>query len=41
MTQRIQGYLDLGISHFLFWFMDAPEEAGLRLFAEEVAPRFR
>ena len=36
-----QAYLDLGISHFLLWFIDAPDEAGLRLLAEQVAPRFR
>lgn len=41
VAQRIQVYLDLGITHFLFWFMDAPEETSLRLFAEAVAPRFR
>jgi alkanesulfonate monooxygenase SsuD/methylene tetrahydromethanopterin reductase-like flavin-dependent oxidoreductase (luciferase family) len=41
VAERIQLYIDRGISHFLFWFMDAPDEAGLRLFAEAVAPRFR
>jgi alkanesulfonate monooxygenase SsuD/methylene tetrahydromethanopterin reductase-like flavin-dependent oxidoreductase (luciferase family) len=41
VTQQVQTYLDLGISHFLLWFMDAPNEAGLRLFADEVMPRFR
>jgi alkanesulfonate monooxygenase SsuD/methylene tetrahydromethanopterin reductase-like flavin-dependent oxidoreductase (luciferase family) len=41
VTQRIRAYVDLGISHFLFWFMDAPSDTGLRLFAEQVAPRFR
>lgn len=40
VAQQIRAYLDLGITHFLLWFMDAPDEAGLRLFAEEVAPRF-
>jgi hypothetical protein len=25
----------------MFWFMDAPNEDGLRLFASDVAPRFR
>jgi len=41
VTQQIQAYVELGITHFLFWFMDAPEAGGLRLFAEQVAPRFR
>jgi alkanesulfonate monooxygenase SsuD/methylene tetrahydromethanopterin reductase-like flavin-dependent oxidoreductase (luciferase family) len=38
---RIRTYLHRGISHFLLWFMDAPDQAGLQLFAQEVIPRFR
>lgn len=41
VAAQVQSYLDLGISHFLFWFMDAPDPAGLELFASAVAPRFR
>jgi alkanesulfonate monooxygenase SsuD/methylene tetrahydromethanopterin reductase-like flavin-dependent oxidoreductase (luciferase family) len=41
VTQQIQAYRDLGITHFLLWFMDAPDEAGMRLFAEQVMPRFQ
>ncbi len=41
VSAQLQAYIDLGITHFLFWFMDAPAEAGLRLFAEKVMPRFR
>jgi alkanesulfonate monooxygenase SsuD/methylene tetrahydromethanopterin reductase-like flavin-dependent oxidoreductase (luciferase family) len=38
---RVQAYVDAGISHFMLWFMDAPDAAGMRLFAEQVSPGFR
>lgn len=41
VAQQVQDYINLGITHFLLWFMDAPRQEGLRLFAEQVAPRFR
>jgi alkanesulfonate monooxygenase SsuD/methylene tetrahydromethanopterin reductase-like flavin-dependent oxidoreductase (luciferase family) len=41
VEQRLRAYLELGVTHFLFWFMDAPAESGMRLFAEVVAPRFK
>lgn len=41
VAAQMQVYIDLGIRHFMLWFMDAPERGGLRLFAEEVMPRFR
>ena len=37
---RLREYIDEGISHFMIWFMDAPNMSGLELFAQEVAPRF-
>ena len=41
VEQRIRAYIDRGVSHFLLWFMDAPEAEGLELFAAQVASRFR
>ncbi len=38
---RLRDYIAEGISHFMLWFMDAPNNAGLDLFAQTVAPRFR
>lgn len=38
---RIDAYVAEGISHFMLWFVDAPDDAGLRMFAGEVLPRFR
>lgn len=41
VISRLEAYVDAGISHFMCWFMDAPNEDGLRLFAETVLPHFR
>lgn len=41
VTRRLREYINLGISHFLLWFIDAPHRDGIRIFAEQVAPRFR
>lgn len=37
---QIQAYVDVGISHFMLWFVDAPDEIGMRLFMDEVRPTF-
>lgn len=41
VAQRIRAYTALGVSHFMLWFVDVPREDSTRLFAEQVAPRFR
>jgi alkanesulfonate monooxygenase SsuD/methylene tetrahydromethanopterin reductase-like flavin-dependent oxidoreductase (luciferase family) len=41
VTAQMEAYLDLGVSHFMLWFLDFPSLDGMRLFAEEVAPRLR
>jgi alkanesulfonate monooxygenase SsuD/methylene tetrahydromethanopterin reductase-like flavin-dependent oxidoreductase (luciferase family) len=38
---RIRDYIAEGIDHFMLWFVDAPRDDGLTLFAEQVLPRFR
>jgi alkanesulfonate monooxygenase SsuD/methylene tetrahydromethanopterin reductase-like flavin-dependent oxidoreductase (luciferase family) len=41
VVAQVRRYLNLGITHFLLWFVDAPDAAGLELFANEVAPQIR
>lgn len=41
VAQQVQKYLDLSITHFMLWFVDAPNEDGMRLFANQVMPRFK
>lgn len=38
---QIGAYRDAGISHFMLWFVDAPERDGMQLFIDRVAPHFR
>jgi alkanesulfonate monooxygenase SsuD/methylene tetrahydromethanopterin reductase-like flavin-dependent oxidoreductase (luciferase family) len=40
VAERIRQYQDLGISHFMLWFVDFPSTDGMRLFAESVMPLF-
>lgn len=37
---QIRHFIDMGITHFMLWFADAPREDGMRLFAQQVAPAF-
>ncbi len=41
IAQRLHTLIDLGFTHFMLWFMDAPLQDGMRLFMEQVAPAFR
>jgi alkanesulfonate monooxygenase SsuD/methylene tetrahydromethanopterin reductase-like flavin-dependent oxidoreductase (luciferase family) len=41
VERRLREYVDLGVSHFMLWFMDYPSLDGVRLFAREVTPAFR
>jgi alkanesulfonate monooxygenase SsuD/methylene tetrahydromethanopterin reductase-like flavin-dependent oxidoreductase (luciferase family) len=40
VTEQLRAYMDAGVGHFMLWFLDAPGDAGMRLFAREVLPRF-
>lgn len=39
VSDRIREYAREGITHFMLWFVDAPDQAGMRLFAREVLPK--
>jgi alkanesulfonate monooxygenase SsuD/methylene tetrahydromethanopterin reductase-like flavin-dependent oxidoreductase (luciferase family) len=41
VAARIGDYAAEGVGHFLLWFVDCPDETGMRLFAERVMPRFQ
>jgi alkanesulfonate monooxygenase SsuD/methylene tetrahydromethanopterin reductase-like flavin-dependent oxidoreductase (luciferase family) len=41
VERRMREYMDLGVSHFMLWFLDFPSPDGMRLFAERVAPTLR
>lgn len=40
IVRRLAEYTDLGVTHFMLWFMDFPGLDGVRLFAREVMPHF-
>lgn len=40
IVDRLKDYTNLGVTHFMLWFMDYPSLDGIRLFAEEVMPKF-
>jgi alkanesulfonate monooxygenase SsuD/methylene tetrahydromethanopterin reductase-like flavin-dependent oxidoreductase (luciferase family) len=41
VAAQLAAYVREGATHFLLWFLDAPGEHGMRLFASNVAPRMR
>ena len=41
ITQKIQSFIEKGVSHFMFWFMDFPSLKGIDLFANQVMPRLK
>jgi alkanesulfonate monooxygenase SsuD/methylene tetrahydromethanopterin reductase-like flavin-dependent oxidoreductase (luciferase family) len=41
IVSQLRAYIDAGVTHFLLWFLDAPQTQGIRLFMDQVAPAFR
>ena len=40
IVDRLKEYEALGVEHLMLWFMDFPSLHGIRLFSEEVMPKF-
>ena len=40
LKDTIQAFVDLGVDHFMLWFMDYPGHQSLNRFAKEVMPEF-
>ena len=41
ITQKIQSFIEKGVTHFMFWFMDFPSYKGIDLLADLVTPRLK
>jgi len=41
IISRLQEYIDLGVTNFMFWFLDSPSLQGAKLFNKEVIPELR
>lgn len=41
IKQRIDSFIEKGVSHFMLWFMDYPSQQGIKLFAEEILPYYK
>jgi alkanesulfonate monooxygenase SsuD/methylene tetrahydromethanopterin reductase-like flavin-dependent oxidoreductase (luciferase family) len=41
IVDRVKEYVDLGVEHFMLWFMDFPSMEGIRLFATDVMPKLQ
>ena len=40
-AERINQYVSIGVTYFMFWFVDYPDISGIRTFAAEVMPEFK
>ena len=41
IISRLKEYIDLGVTNFMFWFLDSPSLKGAKLFNREVIPELR
>jgi alkanesulfonate monooxygenase SsuD/methylene tetrahydromethanopterin reductase-like flavin-dependent oxidoreductase (luciferase family) len=38
---KLDKFIELGVSHFMLWFMDYPDQKGINIFAEKVMAKYR
>ena len=38
---KLEAFVNLGVVHFMLWFMDYPDQKSIRLFADKVMPHFK
>lgn len=41
VEEKLNGYIDLGISEIVCWFMDFPSAKSMTVLTEEIRPRLR
>lgn len=40
IKEQLDAFIAKGVSHFMLWFMDYPDDTGIKLFAEKIFPRY-
>ena len=38
---KLKEYIELGVTNFMFWFLDSPSLDGARIFNQQVIPELR
>ena len=40
IREKLDQFIERGVTHFMLWFMDFPDQTGIKLFAEKVFPHY-
>ena len=40
IKEKLDQFIEMGVTHFMLWFMDFPDQTGIKLFAEKVFPHY-
>ena len=41
IIEKINLFIDKGVSHFMLWFMDYPDQKGIKLFNDKIISNYR